>query len=180
MSTTYKTWKFNTLQKAMREQDKHEAPSGHELWSLYWIDLHCIAIQLRNKCLKSCLPLQKTLLVVSSGKECRRLNLICVPNFEKVPVPVLSSLNAPFSITSSTMSRYCNMRDRSQPYGDSRGYLHAPLHVQSSSHCSYERWYRSPQCYLQSLVAECMAKLISWMHFRSLSWADVSLLDLMR
>ncbi len=76
------------------------------------------------------LPLQKTIFVVSSGKECRRLNLIWVPNLEKVPVPVLSSLNAPFSMTSSTISKYCTMHSacqhcHSSPIGFGRACLMA-------------------------------------------------------
>lgn len=66
-------------------------------------------LQLDMNPIQGCSPLQKTRFVVSTGNECRKLNLICVPNFEKVPVPVLSSLKAPFSMTSSTMSKYCTI-----------------------------------------------------------------------
>lgn len=52
-------------------------------------------------------PLQKTRLVVSSGKECRKLKHICLPNRERVPVSVRSGRTAPFLITSATRSRYC-------------------------------------------------------------------------
>ena len=56
------------------------------------------------------IPLQKTRFVVRSGKECRRLKRIWRPKLEKVPVPVLSSLNAPLAITSPTRSKYCSGR----------------------------------------------------------------------
>lgn len=52
-------------------------------------------------------PRQKVRLVVSRGKECRRLKRIWVPNLDSVPVPVRSPFRLPVLMTSSTMSRYC-------------------------------------------------------------------------
>lgn len=53
-------------------------------------------------------PRQKVRLVVSSGKECRRLKRIWQPNFERVPVPVRSPFKLPVFMMSPTMSRYCS------------------------------------------------------------------------
>ena len=52
-------------------------------------------------------PLQKTRLVVSRGKLCRKLNRIWHPKRLRVPVPVRSSRLCPVAITSRTRSRYC-------------------------------------------------------------------------
>ena len=45
-------------------------------------------------------------LVVSKGKPSFKSNLICVPNIDFVPTPVLSSLSSPFSIIELRVLRY--------------------------------------------------------------------------
>ena len=81
-----------------------------------------LVVPLMNQSSSSAMPLNHTYLVVNKGNTLsRRLNLICTPNLEYVPlgckyklmnglfnlpVPVLSSFKLPFSMISFTRLRY--------------------------------------------------------------------------
>ena len=115
-------------------------------------------------------PLQNTRFVVRSGKLCRRLKRIWHPNFEKVPVPVLSPRFAPVLIMSSTRSRYCTQQHKQSKYKClsvrcfdwshlRHSYTHLLLFVCAGCCCWQLRWYMVLCDIAQELVSYALVCL---------------------